>query len=65
MSNIFNHTGIIAFHPGYYIAEIIEDWGITQAEFSSRVDIPADILSQLIAGRMDLTANLAEFSNAV
>ena len=59
MSNIFNHNGIIAFHPGYYIAEIIEDLGITQAEFSSRVGIPADILSQLIAGQMDLTEDLA------
>ena len=25
MSNIMNYRDIMAFHPGYYIAEIIED----------------------------------------
>ena len=33
MSNVNEYKDIVAFHPGYYIADIIEDMGISQAEF--------------------------------
>jgi hypothetical protein len=37
MSNISEYKDIIAFHPGYYIADIIEDMGVSQAEFATRL----------------------------
>lgn len=37
MSNIINYSDIMAFHPGYYVAEIVEDMGITQDEFATRL----------------------------
>lgn len=30
---------IVAFHPGYCIAEIIEDMGISQADFAIRITL--------------------------
>ncbi len=41
MSNVVEYNDIMAFHPGYYIAEIIEDMGISQAEFAIRVGTTA------------------------
>ena len=32
MSNYIEYNDTIAFHPGYYIADIIEDMEISQAE---------------------------------
>ena len=37
MSNITEYKDIVAFHPGYYIADIIEDMEISQAEFAARL----------------------------
>ena len=33
MSNMVEYKNILAFHPGCYVADIIEDMGISQAEF--------------------------------
>ena len=40
-----------AFHPGYYIAEIIEDMGITQEEFAVRMGTTAK--TQQVGKRAD------------
>ena len=37
MSNVHEYKDIVAFHPGYYIADIIEDMEISQAEFATCV----------------------------
>ena len=37
MSNIIKYKEIVAFHPGSYIADIIEDMEISQAEFAARM----------------------------
>ena len=41
MNNVNEYKDIVAFHPGYYIADIIEDMGISQAEFTARIGITA------------------------
>ena len=54
MSNIINYSDIMAFHPGYYVAEIVEDMGITQDEFATRLGTTGKTLSKLISGQINL-----------
>lgn len=60
MSNVMNYKEIMAFHPGYYVAEIIEDMGITQAEFAIRMGTTSKTLSQLINGQANISNDLAQ-----
>ena len=48
----------MAFHPGYYITEIIEDMGITQAEFAMRMGTTPKTLSLLVNGQINLSNDL-------
>jgi len=37
MSNkIVEYKDLIAFHPGQYVSELIEDYNVTQKEFAER-----------------------------
>ena len=45
MSNRIEYNINFAFHPGYYIAEIIEDMGISQDEFATRMDTTGKTLT--------------------
>ena len=54
------YKDILAFHPGYYLAEIIEDMGISQAEFATRLGTTPKTLSQLINGQVNLSNDLAK-----
>lgn len=49
----------IAFHPGYYIQELVEDSGLTLEDFSKRLDIPSKLLSSLIQGEEALSEDMA------
>jgi len=49
-----------AFHPGYYIAEIIEDAGVSQGDFAERLGIPESELAELIDGKIRLSDDVAE-----
>ena len=60
MSNVNEYKDIVAFHPGYYIEEIIEDMGISQAEFATRMGTTAKTLSQLINGQANISNDLAK-----
>ena len=60
MSNITEYKEIVAFHPGYYIADIIEDMGISQAEFAARMGTTTKTLSQLLNGRANISNDLAK-----
>ncbi len=60
MSKISEYNDIMAFHPGYYIAEIIEDMGINQAEFATRMGTTAKTLSQLLNGQAGISNDLAK-----
>ena len=60
MSNIMNYKDIMAFHPGYYVAEIIEDMGVTQAEFAIRMGTTSKTVSQLVNGQANISNDLAQ-----
>ena len=60
MSNVNEYKDIVAFHPGYYIADVIEDMEISQAEFATRMGTTAKTLSQLINGQANISNDLAK-----
>ena len=65
MSNVVEYNDIMAFHPGYYIAEIIEDMGISQAEFAIRVGTTAKTISTLVNGQINLSNDIAKKLSAM
>ena len=54
-----------AFHPGYYIAEIIEDAGATKSDFASRIGISEETLDKLLGGQVGLSDDIAEKLSAM
>lgn len=59
MSNYVEYKDRIAFHPGYYIEEIVEDSGLTQQDFAKRLDTTPKNLSKLINGQQRLSPDMA------
>ena len=49
----------IAFHPGYYIKEIIEDSGLTQEDFAKRLGTTPKNISILTRGEQSLSVDMA------
>lgn len=60
MSNIKEYKDIVAFHPGYYILDLIEDMEINQAEFAARMGTTAKTISKLVNGQANITNDLAK-----
>ena len=59
MINYIEFDDKIAFHPGYYIKEIVKESGLTQAEFAKRLGTTSKDLSLLIRGEQDLSSDIA------
>ena len=59
MSNYIEYNDTIAFHPGYYIKEIVEESGLTQEDFAKRLDTTPKNLSLLISGEQSLSIDIA------
>ena len=59
MSKVLEYNGKLAFHPGYYIEELVEESGLTQDEFSHRLGTTAKNLSVLINGKQKLSFDIA------
>lgn len=59
MSNHEEHNGIHAFHPGYYISEIVDELGITQSELALRLGTSAKTVSQIINGKSRITYEIS------
>lgn len=53
------YKNLIAFHPGYYVSEVIEDMEMTQEEFAKRLDVSATSISELVGGRRNLSKEMA------
>lgn len=60
MSNLSEYKDIVAFHPGYYLAEMIDDMGISQAEFATRLGTTGKTLSKLVNGQINLSNEIAK-----
>ena len=59
MSNFIEFHDKIAFHPGYYIKETIENIGLTQEDFAKRLNTTPKNLSELIRGKQSLSIDIA------
>lgn len=59
MSNYMEYKDKIAFHPGYYVKEMIEESGLTQEDFAKRLDTTPKNLSLLIRGEQNLSIDIA------
>ena len=59
MSSTVFYKDIIAFHPGAYIEDIIDDLNITQSEFAKRMNTSSKTISTLVRGKSKLTPDLA------
>ena len=60
MSNVKEYKDIVAFHPGYYIADLIDDMEISQNEFATRMGTTVETLSKLINGQDNISNDLAK-----
>ena len=56
---VFERNNRIAFHPGYYVRDAVEDSGLTLEDFARRLDITPEYLSLLIHGKQDLSVDIA------
>lgn len=59
MSNYIEYNDTIAFHPGYYVKEIVDESGLTQEDFAKRLDTTPKNLSLLIRGEQNLSIDIA------
>lgn len=59
MNNKVSYKNLIAFHPGSYVEDIIDDLNITRKEFASRLGVSEKSLSKLINGEDNLSNETA------
>ena len=59
MSNYIEYQDRVAFHPGYYIKEIVEETGVTQEDFAKRLGTTPENPSILINAEQSLFIDLA------
>lgn len=46
-------------HPGEILADELEELGLTSAELARTIDVPANRISQIVAGKRNITADTA------
>ena len=59
MSNYIEYNDKVAFHPGYYLKEIVEESGLTQEDFARRLGTTPKNLSILIRGDQSISIDIA------
>lgn len=59
MSNYLEYKEKVAFHPGYYIKELVDDSGLTQEDFAKRLGTTPKNLSYLIRGEQSMSIDIA------
>ena len=60
MSNkIVEYKDLIAFHPGQYVSELIEDYNVTQKEFAERLGVSAKTVSKLVNAEESISKETA------
>ena len=64
---IVEYKDLIAFHPGQYIGELIEDYQMTQKEFAEKLGLSPKTINKLVNGEEsisnDIAQKLAKFTN--
>ena len=62
MSNkIVEYKDLIAFHPGQYVEELIEDYSLTQKEFAERLGVSSLNWCDMFVTLVGITFSLANF----
>ena len=56
---IVEYKDLIAFHPGQYVEELIEDYNVTQKEFAERLGISEIKLYKLVNGEESISNDIA------
>lgn len=51
--------GMPPIHPGEYIAEDLQEWGMSAAEFDAALAVPVGTAASLVAERINITPELA------
>lgn len=66
-STIVEYKDLIAFHPGQYVGELIEDYNMTQKEFAEKLGASPKMIRKLVKGEQsisnDIAENLAKLTN--
>ena len=57
---IVEYKDLIAFHPGQYIGELIEDYQMTQKEFAEKLEVSPKAISKLVNGEESISSDLAQ-----
>ena len=57
---IVENIDLIAFHPGQYIGELIEDYQMTQKEFAEKLEVSPKAISKLVNGEESISSDLAQ-----
>jgi addiction module HigA family antidote len=52
-------SGLVAIHPGEFLAEILNELGVSQGEFARAIGVSAMRVSHVIRGSRPVTAELA------
>lgn len=58
-NKIIESKDLIAFHPGQYIEELIEDYNLTQKEFAERLGISEMELGKLVNSEESISNDIA------
>lgn len=59
MSKEIMYKDLIAFHPGSYVEDIVDELNITQAEFAERLGTSAKTVSKIINGEDNISKDIA------
>ncbi|WP_022796811.1 HigA family addiction module antitoxin [Bavariicoccus seileri] len=59
MSSECVYKDLIAFHPGSYVSDIIDDLNITQSEFAERLGTSSKTISKIINGEESISNDMA------
>ncbi len=59
MSNYIEYRNKIAFHPGYYIKEYIDNLGLTQEDFANRLGTTPKNISYIVRGEQSISIDIA------
>ncbi len=57
---INEYKDLVAFHPGQYIGELIEDYQISQKEFAEKLGLSPKTISKLVNGEESIRYDLAQ-----
>lgn len=57
---IVENINLIAFHPGQYIGELIEDYQLTQKELAEKLEVSPKTISELVNGEESISNDLAQ-----